>query len=173
MEINKSFTYKTLDNCRVRTIIIDMLQKSYRVTLKIVNIQFNNHYNTEQLISAKELGTNEVFIINCQFLLNYYEFHLFSFASSSDGSVNFANCQFKNNEDDIRAYLISPWPWMKVNPTLIKVHSHVKMELNNCNFHIYGIQTAAILETYNRNATTVTTQVVIKTQFSHYILSIT
>ena len=158
----------TLDNCRVRTIIIDMLQKSYRVTLKIVNVQFHysNHYNIEQLISAKELGTNEVFIINCQF-----EFHLFSFASSSDGSVKFVNCQFKNNEDDIRVYLISSWLTMKVNPTLIKVHSHVKMELNNCNFHIYGIQTVIILETYNRNATTVTTQVVIKnTSFTLYTI---
>ena len=125
------------------------------------------------MIVAKELGTNEIFIINCQFLLNYYEFHLFSFASSSGtyGSVKFVNCQFLNHGDDIRVHIIPPyeWSWKKVNPRLINVHPPVKMELNNCNFHIYGIQIAAILETYNRNATTITTHVIIKnTSFTLY-----
>ena len=163
----------TLDSCRVRSIIVDMLQKSYRVILKVTNMQFRIYYNNhdiDQMIVAKELGTNEILIINCQFLLNYYEFHLFSFASSSGtyGSVKFVNCQFQNHGDDIRVHLISPYA-RPVNPRLINVHPHVKMELNNCNFHIYGIQIAAILETYNRNATTITTHVIIKnTSFTLY-----
>ena len=150
-----------------------MLQKSYRVILKVTNMQFRIYYNNhdiDQMIVAKELGTNEIFIINCQFLLNYYEFHLFSFASSSGsyGSVKFVNCQFQNHGDDIRVHSISPYPW-PVNPRLINVHPHVKMELNNCNFHICGIQIAAILETYNRNATAITTHVIIKnTSFTLY-----
>ena len=158
----------TLDNCRVQSIIVDMFQKSYRVILKVTNMQFRIYYNyhdIDQMIVSKELGTNEILMINCQFLFNCFKFHLFSFASSSDGygSVKFVNCQFKNDEDDIRVHLISPyaWPWKKVNPRLINVHPHVNMELNNCNFHVYDIQTAAILETYNRNATTITTHVII------------
>ena len=49
-----------LDNCRVQTVIIDMLQKSYRVSLRIVNIQLIQVKDTDQAISVKELGTNEL-----------------------------------------------------------------------------------------------------------------
>ena len=159
-----------LDNCRVQKVIIDMLQKSYRVTLRIVNIQLKL-YDIDQAISVKELGTNEVFIANSKFISISYKISLFSFTSSRNGSVKFINCQFKNNMDDGFLYLQSPWLW-KVKTSLIKLHSHVKIELNNCNFYAHSTQIAGILQMYNSNITTVTTYVVIKnTNFTLYTIS--
>ena len=158
----------TLDNCRVEKITIDMLQKSYRVTVKIANM-YKSH-TMHEIISAEELGTNEVLIINCQFISNSYNIHLFSFSSSSNGSVKFIKCQFENNKDDISFYLTSTWPWIKVNPSLIKLRSHVRIELKSCNFYARSTQTAAILQIQNRNMTTVTTAVIINTSFSLYTI---
>ena len=160
-----------VDNCRVQTIIIDMLQKSYRVTLRIANIQLIFYHTDQAIISVKELGTNEVFIENSKFILISNEICLFSFTSSCNGSVKFINCQFKNNKDDSFLYMQLPW-LRKVNPSLIKVYSHVKIELNNCNFYAHNTQIAAILQMYNSNITTVTTYVVIKnTNFTLYTIS--
>ena len=115
-----------LDNCRVQTLIIDMIQKSYIVTLRIVNIQV---HDANQAISAKELGTNEVFIANSKFISISYRNSLFSFTSSHNGSVKFINCQFKNNKDDVNFFLKSPWPWKLINPSLIKHWITVEYEL--------------------------------------------
>ena len=78
-----------LNDCITRQLEIDMVQKSYGVTLKIANAQIQ-YYNDARIISAKELGTNEVLIINCQFISNEYNSYLFSFAN---GHVQFINCQ--------------------------------------------------------------------------------
>ena len=138
----------TLSNCRIRTMDVDMLQKSYKVTLKIINVLVQQSH--DYFIYVKELGINEVYIINCQFILNYYKVHLFSFSSSRNGSVQFINCQFTNNENDYY-HLQTPQHSEKVNPSLIKLYSHVKLELNHCNFVSKNSQTAGILQTYNNN----------------------
>ena len=163
----------TLDNCRVRSITIDMLQNSYKLTLKIANMQATAH-NGDPIISTKELGTNEVLIINCQFISISFNIHLFSFISSSNGSVKFINCQFENNKDDISFYFMvaSTWPWKKMNPSLIKLDSSVGIELNNCSFYADNTQTAAILRMYDSNRTSVSTKVVIKnTSFTLYSIA--
>ena len=111
-----------------------------------------------------------MFIANSKFISISYKISLFSFTSSHNGSVKFINCQFKNNKG-ISFYLQSPWPWKLINPSLIKLHSHVKIELNNCIFYAHNIQTATILQMYNSNITTVTTQVVKNTSFTLYTIS--
>ena len=95
----------TLNNCRIRTMDVDMLQKSYKVTLKIINTLVQQSY--DYFIYAKELGINEVYIINCRFISNYYKTQLFSLSCSSNGSVQFINCQFINNNNDYY-YLQTP-----------------------------------------------------------------
>ena len=140
----------TLNNCRIRTMDVDMLQKSYKVTLKIINTLVQQSY--DYFIYAKELGINEVYIINCRFISNYYKTQLFSLSCSSNGSVQFINCQFINNNNDYY-YLQTPRHWEKVYPSLIKLYLHIKIELNNCTFVSKNPQTAGILQTYNNNAT--------------------
>ena len=77
-----------------------MLQNSYRVTLRIINIRYQEEYfDSLTFIHAKELGRNDVLIIvNSRFVSNYYEKNLFLLASTNNATVQFTNCQFiKNN----------------------------------------------------------------------------
>ena len=141
-----------------------MLQRSYIVTIKIVNVrvQDTDHY---QVISAKQLGRNKMLIINCQFILNTYGFHLFSFDSSNKGNVKFINCRFENNKNNL---LQSQWHYEMLNPSLIEVRSSVKLELNNCNFYAHRIQTGTILHMHNSNSATYAYVIIKNTSFTFY-----
>ena len=144
----------TLNDCEARSLNINMLQKSYKVTLKIVNAQVQHNHQSDHFISAKELGISAVLIMNYQFISNVYEEYFLLFASSSNGSVQFIDCEFFNNKDDFNLYLRSPWPWIKLNPSLMKLYSHVKMEIINCKF---ASQTTEILQVYSNITTACTT----------------
>ena len=136
----------TLNNCTAKQLKIDMVQRSYGVTLKIAYTQIQ-HCN-EDIISVKELGTNEVLIINCQFISNKYSDYLFSFASSSSSNVQFINCQFINNRDanvqSSRQWIVPTLP----NPSLIELYPHVNIGFINCIFIDYSMTTAGILQTH-------------------------
>ena len=78
-----------MNNCILREIKLDMLQHSYRVTLKIIHLHVYNVYNKDKEVSfihAEELGSNAVLILNCQFFLHSDAFQ-FSFASTNNGSL--------------------------------------------------------------------------------------
>jgi len=142
-----------------------MLQNSYRVTLKITNMQVQNNDFSDHWIYGKELGISEVLIINCQFNSNIYKNCLFSFASSTNGSVQFINCQFINNIFEWWTY---PKPISK--PSLIKLNQIVKIELMGCDFYAArSIFPAQVLQTHGNNTNPATTQVIIKyTNFTYY-----
>ena len=136
-----------LDNCTVDALYIDMLQKSYKVTVKILNIQIQS--NHDYFISVKQLGANKVILSNCYFISNIYETCLFLFASSSNGSVQFTNCHFINNSDKYANFfgLPPPWTWNNSSISLIKLYSCVRIELINCTFLAESSQMAGILQT--------------------------
>ena len=144
----------TLDNCKAGT-TINMIQMSYIVTLKIVNVKFD-HYSTE-IIIAEDLGSNKLLIINCQFISNTYV-NSFIFNSSSNGSVEFINCQFENYRENIVGI---QWGY-EMNPSLIELYSHVSLQLNHCTFYSHSIKTRTILQVYNVDKASVITHVLIK-----------
>ena len=159
---DKQYHILTLDNCKVKTISINIIQQSYIITLKIINIRFD-HINNDNIISSGNLGKNKVFIINCQFISNTYDLNLLSFDSSNNGSIKFINCQFENNTENLFTSIL------KLNPSLIQVHSFVNLEFKNCVFNGYSIETGTILQTYNSDRTTAITHVLIKnTSFTFY-----
>ena len=143
----------SINNCTVRSLKLDMLQKSYKVTLKIINmqIQYNRYgfyftyfdYDSLALIHVKELGTNEVIIINCQFISNIYETYLFTFTSSSNGNVQFIDCLFINNIH----YIVSQTDIL-MEHALIKVNLSDKIEFKNCSFHGDDRYISQILKSY-------------------------
>ena len=144
----------TLDNCKAGT-TINMIQMSYIVTLKIINVKFD-HYSTE-IIIAEDLGSNKLLIINCQFISNIYA-NSFIFNSSSNGSVEFINCQFENYRENLVGI---QWGY-EMNPSLIELYSHVSLQLNHCNFYSRSIKTRTILQVYNVDKASVITHVLIK-----------
>ena len=94
----------SMDNCVVKTIIMEMLQTSHGVTLRIINmqVQHNEYYDYyKSFIYGKELGRSIVLIVDCQFISNVYRNQLISFSSTSSGSVLFNNCSFENNKPSI------------------------------------------------------------------------
>ena len=157
----------TLNNCTAKHLEIDMVQKSYGVTLKIVNTKIQ-YYDDAHIISAKELGINEVLIINCQFISNKYISYLFSFASSSNGNVQFINCQFIKNKHDFKLYFQSPCPRIKLNPLLIELYSHVTICFINCIF-ISG--STRVLQAHHNSDKTANVHVIIKnTSFIFHVV---
>ena len=137
----------SLDSCKLEKISIDTFQKSYILTLKIVNTQFDH-----TIIPSENLGRNKLFLINCQFIWIRQNFNLFTFGSSSNGSVKFINCHFENN----RMFYSGLYKENQHIPNklpLIKVHSNVNIELNNCSFYAPSSeQTGTILQTHNLNS---------------------
>ena len=89
----------SIKNCLVKEICINILQNTYKVKLRIINmlVQHNDYQYNESFLKAEMLGRNEVLIINCQFVSNTYFNHLFLFSSTSNASVKFVNCKFVNN----------------------------------------------------------------------------
>jgi len=156
-----------LNNCTVKRIKIEMLQHSYKVTLKITNMQVQHNYYyyyatdiyDELSIYAKELGISKVLIIDCQFISNTYADHLLLFASSRNGNVQFINCQFINNKPNI---------YPRLSLSLIRLNEIVKIELVGCNFYASSVYPARVLQTHGKNTDPATTQVVIKnTNFTY------
>ena len=135
----------SLNNCTAYEIKLNMLQKSYRVTLMIKNMQVQDKlYDSKSFIQAEELGTSELTIMNCQFISNLYTHQLFLFASTSNGSVRIFNCQFIDNtitNKDIYTVFSKEW--------LIKLYKSIAIEIHNCNFH--GKNSANILKTFGKN----------------------
>lgn len=114
---------------------MEMFQTSYRVALRIINMQVqNNEYYDyyKAFIYGKELGTNEVLISDCLFISNIYRNQLISFSSTSNGNVRFSNCIFENNKPSI---LMEIKTSDYIQNNLIKLYKQVNIELNNCNFH--------------------------------------
>ena len=130
----------SINDCTVKTIDVVMIQNSYRVTLRIINIQLQHEiYEYTSFILGTELGTNKLFIIDCRFVSNIYVKKLFTFSSTSNGSVQFTNCKFINNNiihthgDE---YLHHIYFKMRVSSgVLIQLYSGVNIEFNNCDFH--------------------------------------
>ena len=116
---------------------MEMFQTSYRVALRIINMQVqNNEYYDyyKAFIYGKELGTNEVLISDCQFISNIYKYQLISFSSTSNSNVRFSNCIFENDKPSILMELPENTLDYILNH-LIKLYEQVNVEFNNCNFH--------------------------------------
>ena len=153
------------NNCTLSALYIDMLQKSYTVTLRMANLQIEGI--RDYFISAR-LGTNKVILSNCHFISNIYETYLFLFAN---GSVHFNNCHFINNADKYTNFfdLQPPWTWNNASISLIKVHSCISIELTNCNFLAKSLQTAGILQATNSD-NAIYTVIIKNTCFTDYTI---
>ena len=118
----------SINNCMVRRVKLDMLQKFYRVTLWIMNIRLEyQKYQYRSFIHVQELGMNEVLIINCLFVSSYLD-RMFFFSSASNGSVEFIKCQFINNDINVL---------LKLDGVLIELDRFINVEFNNCDFHAF------------------------------------
>ena len=157
MQADGRYHLLTLDNCKAGT-TINMLQMSYIVTLKIINVKFDHDYSySTQIIIAENLGSNNLLIINCQFISNTY-INSFIFNSSSNGSVKFINCQFEIYREN---FVGIQWGY-EMNPALIELYLYVSLQLNHCNVFSHSTKSRTIVQTYNSNKDSVITQVLIK-----------
>ena len=165
-QTDKQHHVLTLNSCKLKALRITMIQQSYIVILKIVDIQFDYNYYDE-IISSENLGINKIFLINCQFIYKLQHITLFSFASSSNGSVTFINCQF---EKDRAISLGSQLGHRNEIQRLlfIMVHSHINLEINNCNFYVQRIGPATILYSHNIYSGRPTHVFIKNTNFTYY-----
>ena len=63
----------SMNNCTIELITLNMLQSSYSVTLRIMNMQVKHKfYSLRSIIYAEELRKTEVLMINCKFYSNIY-----------------------------------------------------------------------------------------------------
>ena len=155
----------TLNSCKLKALRINMIQQSYIVILKIVNIQFDYNYDDE-IISSENLGRNEIFLINCHFIYKLQQINLFSFNSSSNGSVTFINCTWWFKKDRVIPQLGHR---IEISRLLfIVVHSHINLELNNCNFYVQTIRPATILYSHNVYSNEATHVLIKNTNFTYY-----
>ena len=155
---NRKHHVLILNDCGVQSLDINMLQKSYKVTVKIANGQVLYNYDCSyyHFISAEELGISALLIMNYQFISNCFTEYFVLFVSSSTGSVYFIDCKFINNTNDNWDWQIQ-WPLIQfTTPSLMKLNLHVKMEIINCKF---ASQTTEILQVYSNVTTTHTTSV--------------
>ena len=141
----------TLNNCTLNGINLDMFQRSYRVTLRILNMQVKHEvfYDTKYFIHTNEFRANKVMIINCNFFSNTYSKQLFLFASTRKGSVQFIECQFIDNTV-ILEYVI---PMEEIVQALIILHKSITVEFNTCNFH--SITNEQILQAHGENVNSI------------------
>ena len=107
-----------------------MLQSSYSVTLRIMNMQVQHkYYPSRSIVNAEELRKTEVLMINCKFYSNIYLDKLLLFASTNNGSVQFINCQFICNT------IKSPIFVSNSRTALIKLFKTISIEFSNCEFY--------------------------------------
>ena len=185
---NKTHTDKehhilSISNCKVTSISLDILQDSYKVTLKIIDthLQFTArdamrleiNVENDSFIHVGELGASEVIIINCRFIENIYVEYLFFFASSSNGSVKFINCHFINNSNLYSMFYIALHnlqlgPRRYVKPSLIRIRQSVRLEFKSCYFQADSEYDGQVLQAHG-SSTNPATIVINNTTFSYYI----
>ena len=167
--------------CKVTSIVLDMLQESYKVMLNIIDTQLEFtapnvmkpiKVENDSFIYIGELGANEVNIINCHFIKNLYAEHLFLFASSSNGSVKFINCQFINNSNFYSMFFITLHniqlgPRRYVKPALIKMQLSIRLEFKNCYFQADSEKDGQVLQAHGSSINPATV-VINNTTFSYY-----
>ena len=136
----------SLNNCKLKIVKFDMLQNSYKVALRITNMQLQR---INGFIHAEELGSNEVLIVNCQFVSWSYDAHMLSFASTSDGSVKFINCHFINTDGALDSNHSMASTFMPRRPALIGIYESINVKFTNCDFH--GNNVDQILETHGKS----------------------
>ena len=123
----------TINNITVETMKLEMLQTTYRVTVKMINSQVKHNISTyKPFIHVEELGKNEMFISNCKFFSNFYTNKLFLIASTVNGSIQFNNCQFTNNK--LLSLFIKKDIGEPDQAALIKIYNSVDVEFSNCTF---------------------------------------
>ena len=131
-----------MNDCKLEKVKLDMLQISYKVELRIINMQL---HKTNGFIQADELGSNKLLIINCQFISFKSGGHILSFGSTSNGSVQFINCQFITT-DRLKGIVVYSSYWMHPLAAPVQLYESISVEFNNCNF--YGNNIDQILETH-------------------------
>ena len=134
------YNYLLMDNCTVKVLTLEMLQKSYKVMLKVLNMKLQHAMipDDKPFIYVKELGANEVDIFNCQFVSNTYVRHIFVFNSKSNGTMQFTDCQFINNNVIYfmtKPYIVNVNIPRPVQAVLIEINGSVNIEFNSCNFN--------------------------------------
>ena len=119
----------SMNNCTIEMITLNILQSSYSVTIRIMNMQVQHkYYLSGPIIYAQELRKTEVLMINCKFDSNRYSDTLFLFASTRDGNVQFINCQFIGN-------INTKFALRNSRTALIRLFKSIKIEFNNCEFY--------------------------------------
>ena len=156
-----------MNSCELKALRINMIQQSYIVILKIVNIQFDYNYYDE-FISSENLGRNEMLLINSKFIYRLQQISLFSFDSSSNGSVTFINCQFEKESVISLGLYFGFHNEISRLLFFIMVHSHINLELNNCNFYVQTIKPATILHSHNIYSNRATHVLIKNTNFTYY-----
>ena len=176
---NRKYHFLSIDNCNMTTIKLDMLQDSYRVTLKIINTRLKYTIDkasagiNDSFIFAEELGANEVLLVNCQFIENDYRHQLFLFTSTKNGSVQFINCQFMNNLNLHNLMYTTLHKTMQIGPrryikpTLIKIYLNVRLLFKDCYFHAKSEHDVQVLQA-NGSRTNPASVVIKNTTFSYY-----
>ena len=124
----------SINNCTlVKTVVIWMIQTSYKVTLRMLNMQVKQEiYEYVPFILGTTLGIIKILLINCQFVSNIYTNYLFSFASKNNGSVKFINCKFFNNN---ALYVDQYNMTMPSHGALIQLYCCLNVEFNQCDFY--------------------------------------
>ena len=135
----------SLNNCKLKIVKLDMLQKSYRVALRINSMQLQR---INGFINVEELGSNEVIIVNCYFVSWSDDAQILSFASTNNGSVEFINCHFLKNTVGAFAIDSITLAFVVRRPVLIGLYKSVNVEFNNCDFH--GNNVDQILEAHGK-----------------------
>ena len=128
-----------MNNCVLDKVKLDFLQISYKIELRIINMQL---HKTNGFIHAQELGSNKLLIINCQFISFKFGGHLLLFASTSNGSVQFINCQFITSRGIFKYSLY----FVHQLAAPIQLHESINVEFNNCYFQ--GNNVDQILQTH-------------------------
>ena len=168
-----------ISKCVVSSIKFNMIQHSYRVTVKLTDTQMRyikhtpQDGNTDSLIYVEELGGNKIIISNCQFIQNFYTDSLLIFVSSSNGSVEFLKCRFVDNFNfytiiyTAMHYYMQVGPHRCVKPALIKLYMNVRLKFENCYFNAKSVDEAQLLQTHGGSSTYPATVIIKNTTFSY------
>ena len=179
MQTNTKHHILWMRNCTVGSIQLNMLQDSYRATLKITDTQIHHIIykrttdRNDSFIYVEELEANEILLINCHFINIGYGEQLFIFNSTKNGSVKFINCQFVNNNNPYSLMYTKTNNMMQleshrlVKPSLIKLYLNIRVEIINCYFNAYSDNDIQAMQAHGSSANP-TTVVIKNTTFSYY-----